>query len=187
MRCSRGLKICCGVAAIILIIFIVVLVVLFFTVFKPKDPDINLQSVKLEHFSLEVFPALALNVSLGTVVTVDNPNHGSFTYQNSTAYIYYRGNLVAEAPLHEDTIPARKDHNISTTVTIFVDAEKFQDLPNDNERGVVEFTSTTTLVGKVKVLLDLFKIKATSYSICHLSLFVRDQSINSTCNSEIKF
>jgi len=186
MRCSKGLKICCGVTALLLIILIVVLVVLFFTIFKPKDPDIVLQSVKLDGFKLEVFPTLKLNVSLGIVVTVENPNHGSFTYQNSTAFLYYRGNLVAEAPLHQDTIPARNDHNISTSLTIFVDPTKFKDLASDYSGGVINFTSTTTLLGKVKVL-DLFKIKATSYSTCDLSLFVNDQTINSTCNSEIKF
>ena len=89
MRCSKGLKICCGVTALLLIILIVVLVVLFFTIFKPKDPDIVLQSVKLDGFKLEVFPTLKLNVSLGIVVTVENPNHGSFTYQNSTASFFY--------------------------------------------------------------------------------------------------
>ncbi|KAL2349502.1 hypothetical protein Fmac_003502 [Flemingia macrophylla] len=186
MRCSKGLKICCGVTATLVIILIVVLVVLYFTLFKPKDPDIILQSVKLESYSLEILPALQLNVSLGTVVTVDNPNRGSFTYQNSTAHIYYRGYLVAQAPLHEDTIPARRDHNISTTVTIFVDVQKFHDLPNDYATGVINFTSTTTLVGKVKVL-NLFKIKATSYSTCLLSLFFSlHQSIHSNCNSQIK-
>ncbi|TKY71192.1 Late embryogenesis abundant protein, LEA-14 [Spatholobus suberectus] len=185
VRCSKGLKICCGVTVILLIILVVVLVVLFLTVFKPKDPDIVLQSVKLEGFELDI-PTAELNVPLGIVVTVENPNHGSFTYQKSTAYLYYRGTLVAEAPLHEDTIPARKDHNISTSLTIFADVTKlFQDLLSDYFRGVINFTSTTTLLGKVKVL-DVLKMKATSYSTCDLSLFIHDRSINSTCNTKIK-
>ncbi|RDY01202.1 hypothetical protein CR513_15505, partial [Mucuna pruriens] len=151
MRCSKGLKICCGVTAILLIILLVVLLVLFFTVFKSKDPNIILQSVKLQSYEAEIF-TLELNVSLGIVVTVQNPNHGSFTYQNSTAYLYYRGNLVAEAPLHEDTIPARKDHNISTSLTIFLDVTKFKDLLTDYFNGVINFTSKSTLQGKVKII-----------------------------------
>ncbi|KAK7308084.1 hypothetical protein VNO77_41679 [Canavalia gladiata] len=184
MRCSKGLKICCAVSAILLIILVVVLVILFFTVFKPKDPDIILQSVKLERIEIG-FPSPEINVSLGLVVTVENPNHGSFTYQNSTAYLNYRGNIVAEAPIHEDTIPARGDHNISTSLDIFADIRKFKDLPSDFLRGVINFTSTTTLQGKVKIL-HLFKFKATSYSNCDLSLLVHDKSINSTCNTKIK-
>ena len=61
------------------------------------------------------------NVSLGLVVTVDNPNYGGFKYKNNTVYINYRGNLVAEAPIENDLIPARAKHNISTTVIIFAD------------------------------------------------------------------
>ncbi|XP_027362534.1 uncharacterized protein LOC113870132 [Abrus precatorius] len=184
MRCSKGLKICCGVTAILLIILVVIAVVLFFTVFKPKDPEIILQSVKLERFHL-IWPTAELDVSLGIEVTVQNPNHGSFSYHNSTAYLNYCGNLVGEAPVPEDTILAHQDHNISTTLNFFAEISKFKDLPSDYDRGVINFTTTTTLLGKVRIL-DLFKIKATSYSTCDLAIFVHDQSVNSTCDTNIK-
>ncbi|QCD91864.1 Late embryogenesis abundant protein [Vigna unguiculata] len=184
VRCSKGCKICCVSAILLVILLVVVVVVLFFTVFKPKDPDITLQSVKLEGFKLEL-PTFKLNLSLGVVVTVENPNHGSFTYQNSTAHLYHRGTLVAQAPLHEDTIPARHDHNITTSLSVFADISELKDLSTDYSRGVINLTSTVTLFGKVKVL-NLLKMKATSYSTCYLSLFIPHQSIDSMCNSEIK-
>lgn len=112
-RSRKGLKICCGVTAILLITFIVVMVILYFTILKPKNPEITSQPVVLEHFELMVLPALKLNVSLGIVVTVNNRNYGGFEYQNSTAYVTYRGDVVAEAPIQSDTIPARREHNIS--------------------------------------------------------------------------
>lgn len=112
-RSRKGLKICCGVTAILLITFIVVTVILYFTILKPKNPEITSQPVVLEHFELMVLPALKLNVSLGIVVTVNNRNYGGFEYQNSTAYVTYRGDVVAEAPIQADTIPARREHNIS--------------------------------------------------------------------------
>ncbi|KAK7405888.1 hypothetical protein VNO78_07500 [Psophocarpus tetragonolobus] len=187
IQCSKGLKFWCVVTFIVVITLLLVLVVLFFTLLKAKDPNIILDSVKVEGFKFE-FPTMELNVSLGIVVTVVNPNHGSFTYDKTTAYVYYGGTLVAEAPLHEDTIPARKHHNISMSMTVFADVTKFKDLPSDYVRGVINFTSTTTLFGKVKLLdLDLFKMKAKSYSTCYISLFLRPhQSINSTCHSHIK-
>ncbi|KAK7308830.1 hypothetical protein RJT34_05094 [Clitoria ternatea] len=189
MACSKGLKICGAVTAILVIIVLVVLVVLFLIVFKPKDPDIVIDSVKLNGFHLvEVFPTfeLHLNVTLGIFVRVKNPNYGSYSYNSSTSFINYRGNLVAEAPLPQDTIPARKDHNISTTLTVFADSTKFEHLPSDFLSGVINFTSSTTLEGKVKVF-QIFKKKATCYSTCDLSLFVRDQSIDFACDSKIKF
>ncbi|KAK7366527.1 hypothetical protein VNO80_08520 [Phaseolus coccineus] len=184
VRCSKGFKICCVTAILLFILLATLLLVLFFTVFKPKDPDIILQHVKLQGFKLEL-PTLNLNVSLGIVVTVENPNHGSFTYQNSTAYLYHGETLVAEAPLHEDTIPARRDHNITTSLSIFADITKLKGLSTDYSRGVINFTSSVTLLGKVKVV-NLFKMKATSYCTCYISLFVPYKSIDSICNSKIK-
>jgi len=184
VRCSKGCKICCLTTILLVILLVVVLLVLFFTVFKPKDPDIILQSVKLEGFKLEL-PNFKLNVSLGMVVTVENPNHGSFTYHNSTSHLYHRETLVAEVPLPEDTIPARDDHNITTSLSVFADVGKLKDFFTDYSRGVINFTSEVTLLGKVKVL-NIFKMKATSYCTCYLSLFVPNKSIDSICDSQIK-
>ena len=159
--------------------------ILILTVFKPKDPTITLQSVKVEGGTL-ILPTLELNVSLGILLTVENPNHASFSYHNSTAYLNYRGNLVAEAPLHEDTLPAHGALNISTSLVFFVDDyTKFKDLPVDYLSGIINFTSTTNLAGHVKIL-NLFKTKATSSSICDLSVFVHDKSVNSTCDTKYK-
>ncbi|KAK7253179.1 hypothetical protein RIF29_37682 [Crotalaria pallida] len=185
MRCSKGLKICCGVTFILIILLIVILVVLFFTVFKPKGPTITLQSVKLQGFEFE-FPEFQLNVSLGIMIKVNNPNYGGFSYQSSTSYLNYRGNLVAEALIHEDTIPSHGALNISTTLNILGDdLSKFQGLPGDYFKGVINFTSTTTLPGKVRIL-KIIKFKAISYSTCDLSIFVQVKSVNSTCNTRLK-
>lgn len=186
LKCSKGLKICCGVTSVVMIVLLVILVVLFLTVFKKKDPTITLQSVTIERIHIGL-PTVSLNASLGIVVTVYNPNHGSFRYQNSTAYLNYRGHLLAQAPLHEDTLPSRKAHNISTSLNIFADVIQIPELAIDLiTTGLMNFTSTATLVGKVKIM-NLFKIKATSYSTCQISVFVRENIVNSTCNSEIKF
>ncbi|RYQ83126.1 hypothetical protein Ahy_B10g101749 [Arachis hypogaea] len=175
MRCSKRMKICCGATAAIVILLVVILVILIFTVFKQKDPTVTLQSVKVKEASLVTFPIEAINVSLGILLTVENPNYGSFSYHNSTAYLNYRGKLLATAPLHEDTLPARGSLNISTTLNFYADdLMKLLDLVADFVEGVINFTSTTTLEGRVKVL-NLFKKKATSSSFCDISVFVHDK------------
>jgi len=186
LRCTKGIKICCGVTTIFLIVVLVILLILFLTDFKRKDPTITLQSVKFGRFHLDILPILDLNISLAILVTVDNPNHGSFTYQNSSAYLNYRGNLLATAPLHEDTIPALKSHNISTILNVYVDVTEVPDLLGDYLSGVINFTSTTTLVGKVKIL-NFIKIKATTYSTCDIFVYIHGQIANSTCDNKIKF
>ncbi|XVF87687.1 hypothetical protein PTKIN_Ptkin18bG0140700 [Pterospermum kingtungense] len=179
-------KICCAISAVLFIIIAVVLVTLFFTLFKPKNPKIITRSVTLEGFNLVVFPVIKGNVSLGLVLTVDNPNYGSFKYKNSTAYINYRGNLVAEAPIHNDSIPARAKHNISTTVIIF--ADKLAADPNffnDLLSGVLNFTSSTTLYGKAKVF-NILKLKASSKSSCNISVLVLAQSVDTVCKAKTR-
>jgi len=183
---KRSLKICCGVTTIFLITSSVVLVVLFLTVLKPKEPHIVAQPVSMKSFKLEVFPALGLNISLGILVTVDNPNYGSFKYQNSTAYISYRGDVVAEAPIEDDTIPARGKHNISSSLNLMGD--KLVKNPNFVGdlfvTGILNFTSTTTLHGKVS-LFKLFKMKGTSYSTCDISILVQAKSVDSVCKAKL--
>ncbi|KAF7811139.1 late embryogenesis abundant protein [Senna tora] len=103
-------------------------------------------------------PVTELNVSLGVVATVKNPNYGSFSYGDSTTSVFYRGNEVAEGPIHGDTIPSHGEVNVSTTLD--VTADKFAKDPNffnDVKSGVVNLTSSTTLHGKVKIL-SLFKL-----------------------------
>ncbi|KAK8523138.1 hypothetical protein V6N13_113094 [Hibiscus sabdariffa] len=178
-------KICCLVSAILVVIFVLVSVTLYFTLFKPKHPKIILQSVTLEDIQL-VFPDLKGNVTLGLTVTVDNPNYGGFKYDNGTAYVNYGGNLVAEAPIGKDSISPRSKHNISTSVTIFADKLVVDsNFWSDFLRGAFNFTSSTSLHGKVKVF-NIFKLKASSSSDCNISVFLLNQTTDSVCTYNIK-
>ncbi|KAI9127861.1 hypothetical protein K1719_000854 [Acacia pycnantha] len=187
IRCSRGQKICCGVTAIVIILLVVTLVILFLTVLKPKDPIIIIQPVKLERFESVVFPDLELNLTFGVVATVKNPNHATFTYQDSTASVNYRGILVGEAPVKGDTVPDHGELNVSTTLVVQADKLlKDGNFVDDFNNGVVNFISATTLQGKVRIL-TIFKKKATSFSTCHISLFTNNKTSNSACQSKVEF
>ncbi|KAK6917343.1 Late embryogenesis abundant protein, LEA_2 subgroup [Dillenia turbinata] len=183
----KSLKICCAVSAILFLIIAVVIVVLLFTLFKPKQPKVTAQPVTIKGFNSIVWPLISLNVTLGIAVTVDNPNYGSFKFKDSTAYINYRGTIVGQASIAADTIPARGKHNMSTFADVFVDELITSgDFRTDFLSGVVNFTSTTTLHGKVSVL-KLIKAKATSYSTCDISVNVVTITSDSVCTSKVKF
>ncbi|KAJ4703180.1 Late embryogenesis abundant protein [Melia azedarach] len=185
-RSCRGLKVCCGVTAILLISLLTVLIVLLLTLFKPKEPKITSEPPTLENFDLIFFPVIELNMTLGIVVTVDNRNYGSFKYKNSTAYVSYHGIVVAEAPIEDGKIPARGKHNISTSITVFADKlASNSNFLGDSFSGVLNFSSTTTLRGKVS-MLKFFNIKASSYSSCDISIFIQKQSIDSVCKSKVR-
>ncbi|WOH11745.1 hypothetical protein DCAR_0831236 [Daucus carota subsp. sativus] len=185
-KSRRGLKICCGVTALIIIILIVVAIILFFTVFKPKQPEVSLRSVNLQNIKFFPLPFL-LNVTLGITVLVDNPNYGSFKYKDSTTYVTYHGTEIAEAPIQHDMVPARGTHDISTIVV--VEGEKMilnPSFPADSKAGVFNFTTSTTLHGKATAL-KILKIKVKSVNTCDISLVPLTQNVTAVCTSKIKY
>lgn len=108
-------------------------------------------------------------------------------YDNTTAYITYRGTPAAEAPIEEGTIPARGECDISTDVLVIVDKlVSNADFPADYAMGCLNFTSSATFHGKAKVL-NFLKIKATTYSTCDISVYVQFQNASSVCSSKVKY
>ncbi|CAI9787880.1 unnamed protein product [Fraxinus pennsylvanica] len=182
----RGLKICLIATAILIATLAVVVLVLSLTILKPKQPKINTKSVTLNYIKWIPFP-FHLNVTLGIVVSVDNPNYGSFQFDNSTAYISYRGTAAADAPIEHDTIPARGSHDITMTVVVIVDS--LTSNPSfwvDFTTGCLNFTSSATLHGKATVF-KILKKKVTTYTTCDLSVYIQEQNVASVCKSNVKY
>ena len=186
-KSRRSLKIICSVTAIVLIIIIITAITLYYTLFKPKQPKITTQSVTLDSFSQNLGDVTDLNATLGILVTINNPNYGGFKYGNGTTYLNYRGDEVAEAPITEDSIPARGRHDVSMTVLVvgkrLINNPEFS---KDVGTKVLNFTSTTTLKGKV-VVLKMFKKKATTYCSCDISINIHYNNSTSVCKSKVKF
>ncbi|GAB4830929.1 hypothetical protein Ancab_004957 [Ancistrocladus abbreviatus] len=181
---NKDLKICCGIIALMIFTLVLVLVVLYLTVLGPKEPEIIAQIVNLRALNWEVSPKVSLNLSLGIMITVLNPNHGSLEYKSGTAYVRYREKVVAQALVPEAVIPSQRKHNVSMAVE--VDGERLKpqaDFSSDLNSGCFNCTSSITLLGRVR-LLKLFSIKATSFSSCDISV-LRSQEVQYTCSSQV--
>ncbi|KAF7140345.1 hypothetical protein RHSIM_Rhsim06G0159500 [Rhododendron simsii] len=143
----KGLKICCCTTFVLLIVLAIVCVTLYFTMFKPKHPQVTAHPVSLENIEVQIFPAFILNVTIGLVVTINNRNYGSFKYQNSTSYINYRGTNIAEVPIEGGTVPARRKFNLSTYANVAADKLITNShFLSDIIAGSFNSTSTATLV-----------------------------------------
>lgn len=185
MKISKPWRICIAVTLILIILIIVTLVVVYFTLLKPKQPKITTNQATLKHINFAVLP-LHLDVTIGLFLTIENPNRASFAYENTTAFIAYRGTPAAQAPIGSDVIPARGDRNITADVTMNVDSL----VSNDNfladlDAGCFNFTSETMLRGEAKVL-NLFKVKGTTHSTCQVSVYIFFQNATSVCTSKFK-
>ncbi|KAK7402032.1 hypothetical protein VNO78_13976 [Psophocarpus tetragonolobus] len=184
---NRGLKSCLCVSLLFLIIVTIVIVTLSFTMFKPKNPKITVQPVGLEDLASAISPNLTQNISLGMMITVGNPNYGSFEYQNSTGYVNFHDSVIGEVPIRADFVPARSMIMMNTSADFMIG--KLLKDPNfwsDILQGTLNFTSETALPGKAG-FLKIFKLQATSYSSCDISLNIKAKNVTSNCISKIKF
>lgn len=127
-----------------------------------------------------------LNVTLGMIITIRNPNYGSFQYINSTSYVKFHDTVVAEVPIEAELVPARSQINVNTSADFMV-AKLIND-PNflsDVLGGTLNFTSTIALPGKAR-MLNIIKLKATSYSTCDISVNISSRNVDTNCKSKIK-
>ena len=183
---NRGLKICLAVSLLFLVIVTIMIVTLFMTIFKPKNPEITVHPVGLEDFQFSLSPNLTINVTLGMIITIRNPNYGSFQYINSTSYVKFHDTVVAEVPIEAELVPARSQINVNTSADFMV-AKLIND-PNflsDVLGGTLNFTSTIALPGKAR-MLNIIKLKATSYSTCDISVNISSRNVDTNCKSKIK-
>lgn len=181
----RGLKMCLAVSAVLLIIIATVIVTLSQTIFKPRDPGVSIHLVGLENFQL--FSPNSTTEPLGLVITVVNPNYGSFEYINSIGYLNYRHTIIAEVPMESRSIPARSKINMTTSAGIMT--QKMISVPkfwSDVDTGAFNLTSNATLPGKVN-MLRIIKLKATVYISCDIYFNITAMNAdNSICVSKLK-
>lgn len=183
---ARGLKICLAVSLLFLIIVTTVIVALALTIFKPKDPVISVYPFGLESFdNFSMSPEL--NVTIGMLVTMENPNYGSFKFINSTSYVKFEDTVVAEVPMESEFVPARSTINVTTHADFMVkkliyNPKFFSDILLS---GTLNMTSTAALPGKV-TMLKIIKFKATAYSSCDIYFHVISMRADTKCTTKIK-
>ncbi|CAL1397757.1 unnamed protein product [Linum trigynum] len=184
--CGRGLKICLVVACILLLVIAVALVVLFLVVLKPKEPKITTKSVTLDRIQSAILPRPFLNLTLGLVVEVKNPNYGSFRYDDSNAYLVYRGDLVGVSPIPAGYQKARSTQTIRTNITLMA-GEFLKDFEfyGDLLKGVLNFTSTSSLHGKASIF-KVLKTEVSSNCTCEISVHVASQKTESSCKTVVR-
>ncbi|KZV31759.1 hypothetical protein F511_00563 [Dorcoceras hygrometricum] len=81
----------CILAAIFLILLIAAAFVVYFTVFRPRDPKLTVNSVQLPAFSAA---NSTVSFTFSQYVTISNPNHAAFTHYDSSLQMLYAGNQV---------------------------------------------------------------------------------------------
>ncbi|XP_061363077.1 uncharacterized protein LOC133306727 [Gastrolobium bilobum] len=183
---AKGFKTYLGVCVLLVIIIVGVIVIITQTMFKLKDPDINLHPVGLDKFDFFLLLNSTKNVTLGMMISIKNPNYGTFKYKNSTGYVNYDNTIVAEVPIEGRLVQPHSKMNLSTHAYIMPsklvnDPQFFTDVGV----GTLNLTSKAELHGKVS-LMKVIKMKATAYSSCNISLNISSKDVDTKCISKIK-
>ncbi|KAL3531584.1 hypothetical protein ACH5RR_005105 [Cinchona calisaya] len=181
-------RICAAVTAVILILGLVILV-LGLTVFKAKRPVTTVNSVSIRDFdlSLDILGLkVRLNVTLDANIAVKNPNRVGFRFDNSSAVLKYRGQVVGDVPIPAGKIGPKETLPMNITLTLLADRL----LSNSNlysdvvTGGTLPLSTFTRISGHVRIL---FKIRVVSYTTCDLYVDAINRRItNQTCHYKTK-
>lgn len=153
---------------------------------KPKQPTVVATPVSIRLVEIGIAPILIIQATLGIDVFIKNRNYAGFKYGNSNTSVYYRGNLIGQAPIPAGEINARSTQNISTIIDLEVG--KVITNPNflpDVLSGMLNFTSGSTMVGDV-ILVKVLKLHATTSVDCGVTVFIKTKNSTSSCASTIK-
>ncbi|XP_043694450.1 uncharacterized protein LOC122645183 [Telopea speciosissima] len=178
---------------LILIILFITILILAFTVFKPKDPTIEILSSTVDgispRFQLPQFK-VELNITLNLQILVHNPNQASFKHGiGGAALVYYHGTQVGVAEIPPGTAPANGYETLDSKVTLEADQFKSQigELIKDVMAGEIEVEAKATVPGRVK-FFGIFHKHVVSVSNCWIVIGVTDLKIRrQECNYGIKF
>jgi hypothetical protein len=180
---TRGIKICLFASFVFLIVIVAVILALVFTIFKPKNPVVNVYPLGLK--DLQFFQPNVTSVPLAMLITILNPNYGDFKTKNTTGYLNYEKTVLAKVPIGPTNFHARRTTNVSATVglnsgNLLSDQSFFSDV----EDGSFNFTAKATFYGKMH-LINVFKVKAIVNISCDIFFNISSLDTNSYCISKV--
>ncbi len=194
---------CLWATIAVVVLVATVATILGFTVFKAKDPTLQVNAISLEGFHLasSPFPASGgggspsfnLSLSMRIAITVRNPNKESFKYNsNSSATLFYDGDEVGQTLIPPGTLIAES----TVFFSLILDVEAAADLsallgdnedpPNYINTGLLPMKATTQLSGSATIF-RVFKHYGISSTDCNITIFIANATIESfSCNQNAK-
>ncbi|KAL8458112.1 hypothetical protein ACS0TY_035010 [Phlomoides rotata] len=174
----------CILAATFLIFLLIVASIVYFTVFKPKDPNLTVNAVQLPAFSVT---NSTVNFTFSQYATVNNPNRAVFTHYDSSLQLLHAGNQIGFMFIPAGKIAAGRTQYMAATFSVksFPLSVSGQPLtmgpavlPIDGPRvgPSMEVESRLEMAGRVRVL-HFFTHHVEARADCRVSISVSDGSV----------
>lgn len=167
-------------AIVLLSIFILVFALV---VLRPKSPSVKLRSVAVKSLRYTTSPFPSLNATLIAEISVENPNFGSFKFDNSTASFLYEGTQISGKKSAKGNVNARETKRINLSLEVRSSRlTEAQNLVNDLNSGIVKLSCRARFIGKVH-LVKILKTKKSKDMNCNMSLSLKNRTIKDLlCN-----
>lgn len=175
----------CIVATIFLIFILIVILIVYFTVFKPKDPVITVNSIQLPTFSASNG---TVNFTFSQYVSIENPNHDVFTHYDSSLQLLYSGNQVGFMFVPAGKINSGRTEYMAATFSVKSFPLAVNGIPEsvgptvtDGLSGFrvgpsLEVESRIEMAGRVRVL-HFFTHHVETKAECRVAISVSDGSV----------
>lgn len=182
---KRQKQLACIALTVILVIIIIVLLVLYFTIYKPKDPKVQVPTMQLPSLYPAGYPSTITSVNLTLILQISmyNPNKATFYVQDgSTACLYYYGALLGFTALPTGAIPAQSFITLSVGLTVQGSTPlQGSYLYGAVSSGILQISTSVTIMGKVTTL-NIFSHHSNVVSKCNINVSLNTRSIESyTC------
>ncbi|KAK9734211.1 hypothetical protein RND81_04G123000 [Saponaria officinalis] len=188
---KRWVRVCMWLCLITLLLIILVIVVLALTVFKVKQPKIQLVSSTVEgiapKFDLTQM-RVELNITLNLTILVNNPNHVRFQAGQGKSQLLYKGDEVGDVDINPGLIPSKGSATLVCMLTL--QAARFADsgmmsLFRDITDGELDLELKTRIPGRAKILF--IKKHVVTSSDCQIVIgFPSMKIISQDCNQHTK-
>ncbi|PIN20143.1 hypothetical protein CDL12_03241 [Handroanthus impetiginosus] len=175
----------CIVATIFLIFVVIIAFIVYFTIFKPKDPNLTVNAIQLPAFSVA---NSTVTFTFSQYVTVNNPNRAVFTHYDSSLQLIYAGNQIGFMFIPAGKIEAGKTQFMAATFSVKSFPLSVSGQPQsvgptitDGINGFrvgpsMDVESRLEMAGRVRVL-HFFTHHVQARADCRVSIAVSDGSV----------
>ncbi|KAK8658263.1 hypothetical protein V6N13_036472 [Hibiscus sabdariffa] len=161
----------CIVATIFLIFLVIIALIVYFTVFKPQDPKISVNSVQLPSFSVA---NNSVSFTFSQYVAVRNPNRAAFSHYDSSIQLLYSGSQVGFMFIPAGKIEAGRTQYMAATFAV----QSFP-LAAPNEASAATMpTSTTGPIGGFGGSNNGYGVGPTMEIECRMEMAGRTRVLN---------
>ena len=146
---------CCGCTMVIFGIVGITMLVLMLTVFKAKDPKMNLNYVTIKGLeTANLFSLLpSTNLTVEADISIKNPNAAAFKFKNAVTGIYYENVLIAEAKTPKGTAKANRTFRLTITVDVMLQTLlRVPRFLGDLTAGEMPVSTRSSIRGKVEII-----------------------------------